>query len=664
MHFVFLGVAKLIDGIRGKVPEYTSLPRRWFEKITKGRKKYSSGAAVSEIGWAGAILAVVVVASILMSAVLYLPVHDYAQYSIRGATSEGGLDYDYATSWSLHPAETVTFLFPFAYGFGKDLYFGHMPFTDYPNYVGLIVVILAGLALIKSFNRYTLFLFFVVFVTTMISFGKYFSVVYDPFFEWMPYFNKFRVPVMILIVQQLAFVLLFGFGLHKIMSANPVRGQNNAVKALAVAFLLFMIVILSQNFWPGEFASAISKNFKRVANPQEQIQVARVVGNFMFRDMVRLSVILAAVFALFFVYYNKKLPQIVFGALFLIIAAADFYMVNTKILHPEDFRKHEGLRIIHDRSVLEKYKEPDAVIKFLKSDERLFRVFPMDSPQRPFGGMFQSNRFMNFGISSIGGYHPAKLKVYQEFFGALQRSMVGGRFHLADMLNVRYVVSGVALPEIPRFREAWRGTNYQGRQRFVYENLPALPRAWVVNQYHVADAAGTLDLLVNGSVDPGKVVVLDKIPGVEPVSSEEPTGTASVKSYGYNRINVEVNNNSPSILILSEVYYPDWKVKVDGQPAELLRANYILRAVALPAGEHEVVFEYDTSLLKKGVTVSATVLGLSMLVLVVSVLLSMRGWKRGSAHSGANLYRNGQHRASTGPALRARFWPERGRRRR
>ena len=82
----------------------------------------------------------------------------------------------------------------------------------------------------------------------------------------------------------------------------------------------------------------------------------------------------------------------------LIVAMVDFYLIDRHILHPQDFRQHEGLRIIHDRSVLDKYKEPDVVIRFLKQDQRHFRVFPMDSPQRPFSRLYQSNRFMNFGI--------------------------------------------------------------------------------------------------------------------------------------------------------------------------------------------------------------------------------------------------------------------------
>ena len=98
------------------------------------------------------------VCSVAMSAVLYLPVSDYAKHSIRGASLEGGLDYSYATMWSLHPSEMLTFVVPYSFGFGKELYLGHMSFTDYPNYLGVIV---AGFALVAVFavrGRWVLFL--------------------------------------------------------------------------------------------------------------------------------------------------------------------------------------------------------------------------------------------------------------------------------------------------------------------------------------------------------------------------------------------------------------------------------------------------------------------------------------------------------------------------
>lgn len=633
LHLLFFGVARFIDGVKGTMPETSVLPRKLFSKLTGGETRYSTAPAVLEFGWSAVLLAAVVGVSLLISAVLYLPTHDYAQYSIRGATAAGGVDYSYATSWSLHPLESLTFLFPYSFGFGKDLYIGHMPFTDYPNYAGFVVLAGAVAAMIMARTRFLWFLFFVTIVSTLVSYGKFFPVLYDPLFKWAPYFNKFRVPVMVLIVQQFALVTMFAFGLDALLRASPKLGRRNAVTGLSVAFLIFMIVMLSQNFWPREFAEAVSGSVRGARNAQEQLMVARVVGNYLFKDLVRFSIMVAVMFVLLFFYYKRKLPSRAFCAVLLVLAMVDFYLVDRNILHPEVFRKHDQLRIIQDRSVMEQYTQPDGVINFLKRETRPFRVFPMDSPQRPFSRLFSSNQFMVFGISSIGGYHPAKLSVYEQFFGAFRQGIGSGNLQVIDMMNIRYIVTGAELPAHPRFRAVWSGKSNQGESRYIYENVMALPRAWLAGAYRIADDKTALNLLASGGVDLSREVILEKEPAVKPVyAGEDSAATVDVEKLGFNEIRIRTKARSPSILVLSEVFYPDWRVEVDGEPAELLRADFILRAVALDGGEHDVVFRYDTSLLKKGAYISATTLGLVTLVLIVGLALTLRGRRVGSTH--------------------------------
>jgi hypothetical protein len=628
LHLLFFGVARIVDGVKGRMPGRSALPRGVSAKLTNGGERYTAGAAVVEFAWSAALLAVVVGVSLMISAVLYLPAHDYAQYSIRGASEAGGLDYGYATSWSLHPAEMLTFLLPYSFGFGKDLYIGYMPFTDYPNYVGFVVLACAVSAMAMVRSRYVWFLFFVAGVATVVSFGKFFPVLYDPLFKLVPFFNKFRVPVMVLIVQQFALVLMFGIGLDAMLKADAEKGKKNAVTGLAIAFVVFMIVILSQNFWPGSFADAIMGKVRGARNPQEQIAVARVVGNFLFKDLVRFSIMLAVMFVAMFLYYSRRIPHWVFCVGLLVLAMVDFYLVDRNILHPETFRQHKQLTIIHDRSVSDQYKESDDVIRFLKREERPFRIFPMDRPRQPFSRLFTSNRFMVFGISSVGGYHPAKLSVYEEFFGAFRQGLGTGNFQVVDMLNVRYFVTGVELPAHPRLQPVWNGVNYQNEPRYIYENIGSFPRAWMVGAYRVAEGTAALDLIAGGQVDLSQEVILEKPPSPAPVPGE--SATAVVEKLGFNEIRIRTNSPAPSILVLSEVYYPGWFVEVDGRRVDMLRANHVLRAVALDGGEHDVVFYYDTALLKKSVYISATTLGVVTLILVLGLILTIRGRRVGN----------------------------------
>lgn len=623
LYILFYGVVRIIDGTKGRSPATSMLPRSWRARLTHGGERYTAGTAVAELGWAALVFAIIVGGSLTMSSVLHLPVHDYAQYSIRGASAGGGVDYQYATSWSLHPLESLTFLFPYAYGFGSNLYFGNMPFTDYPNYLGLVVFAFALASLFLVRTRFVKFLAFVTLVATFVAFGKFLPILYNPLFKFAPFFNKFRVPVMVLIVQQLAVVLLFGIGFDALMRMDRIRGRSLAMKALIVSGVILLLALVTLGYWSGGFADAVASKIRMAQNAQQQAALAREAGGLLGRDLVRFGVMCLAVSLLLYVFYARKLVPLVALALITGIGAVDLYLVNQNILHPEKFRGDPRLRIIRDESVLEGFDDPDDVARFFEKETRHFRVFPMESPRQPFSGAFRNNRLMNFGVSTIGGYQPAKLMIYEEFLQqALPASLSRGNYQLVDMLNVRYILSSAPFPEHPRFRAAWQGTNAEGRQQYIYENMGALPRVFLIDRYRVATGETALSLLGSATVNVRDEVILDREPAVAPRSREG--ATATVARWGFNEIRIDASLPDACILVLSEVYYPDWKATVDGEPADVLQANHILRALALPAGEHEIVFRYDTSLLKRGLTISVSTFAVALLALVGAVVVTRR----------------------------------------
>jgi uncharacterized membrane protein YfhO len=129
--------------------------------------------------------------------------------------------------------------------------------------------------------------------------------------------------------------------------------------------------------------------------------------------------------------------------------------------------------------------------------------------------------------------------------------------------------------------------------------------------------------------------VLDRKPALEPVSADGVE--LEVTSLDFNEVRMRASAPQPCLAVLSEVYYPDWKATIDGQPVEVLQANHILRAVALPAGEHEVVFTYDWSVIRRGFIISRTAIGAALLVLLVYLVQWIRSRKRGSAHLHTNI---------------------------
>jgi hypothetical protein len=628
LHVLFFGVQQIRDAFKGKQGSASS-PHVTFFKQWTGKK-----AALVNVSASVLVLGVVVVGALLLSAVLFAPVRDYAQYSIRGASESGGLDYEYATSWSLHPAEMLTFIVPFSFGFGVQAYHGHMPFTDYPNYVGLAVMFFALAALFLVKTRYVRFLLFIIVVATLVAFGKYLPVLYNPLFRWLPFFNKFRVPVMVLIVQQIALVLLFAIGLTAMMRQDLSRGRQLALRGTIIAAVFLLVALVTRDFWINQYAGSIAPKLKFVRSVAEQTAYSRLAADHLHKDLIKIGVMLVALCGLFFAFFRGALKAAPLAVLVVVIAAVDLFMIDQYILRP--YKLFPGSRpIIKAKSERDRFRQPDAVINFLKQDKSLYRVFPRSHSSVPLERDFQefhSNRYMNFGIASIGGYHAAKLSIYQEFLEMMDGVLNRGDYNIINMLNVKYLVLANPLPENLPFEQVWEGKNYRGERRIVYHNPWVLPRAFFVDEYRVASGKEALATLASaGGVDTSRMVLLEKAPSIEPRSREG--ASATVSAYEFNEIRLNASLASPALLVLSEVFYPAWKVFVDGSEGEIIRANHILRAVALPEGDHEVVFRYDSSLLKRSFVVSVATFIIALTLVLFSMVVRIRGggmWKRSS----------------------------------
>ncbi|MFQ5510758.1 MAG: hypothetical protein ACE5EO_02815 [Candidatus Krumholzibacteriia bacterium] len=627
LHLLFFGVLQIRDGFRGRNGTEGGPHVELFHKTIWSARK----TALVNVAAASLVFGVVIAAALASSAVLFAPVHDYAQYSIRGAAAGGGLEYDYATSWSLHPSEMLTFVVPFSFGFGVPTYYGHMPFTDYPNYVGIVVFLFAVAATLLVKTRYVRFLLFIVVLSTVVAFGKYVPILYDPLFHWLPFFNKFRVPVMILIVQQFAMVLLFAVGLAAVLRVEPAAGSRWTLRGLIIAAVMLVVALVTRDYWLNGYAGAIAPKLKFVRSVSEQAAYARFTADHLHKDLIKLSFILFAVFGLLLAYYKRYLKAAILVVLIAGIATVDLFAIDRYILRPQTLFPG-AQRIIKDKSERDRFLQPDGVVNFLQQDKSLYRVFPMTHPSIPVERDFRTNRYMNFGISSIGGYHPAKLSIYEEFLQVLGTAFPAGNSGIIDMLNVKYLVLATPLPENPLYKQVWEGTNYRGERRIVYQNPRALDRVFFVDRYRVVPGDRELALLGSGrDIDTSREALLDRQPAIEPRSREG--ATASIRKYGFNEIRIDASLASPAILVLSEIFYPAWKVSIDGREGEVMRADHILRGVALPEGDHEVVFRYDSSLLKRSLSVSVVTFVVALTVLLFSLAVRMRGggtWTRSS----------------------------------
>lgn len=553
--------------------------------------------------------AVACVVGIAISAAVYLPASEYAAYSVRGAARGGGAAMEYATMWSMHPMELLTFLVPGLYGFGGVTYWGFMPFTDFPHYAGIVVLLLAVAGfVVRRRDPFVLFLGGSTLLALLISFGSFFSPVYDLFYHFAPLFSRFRVPSMILIAVSLNLSLLAGFGLHWLLEA-PEKKLHIPLKALALlAGISIAILLLAGEGLEGFFRTLFP------VPPVESFDLAFMVNKVRWEG-IRQSVIMSALFALLLAGLawpgmRKFLSGAKLAAVIVVLAIGDLLLLNAKIVSPPEASLRSPVLV--QRQQVETALAPDDVTSFLASQKGPFRIYPV-------GPLFGENKFVLSGIESVGGYHPAKLRNYQEF---LQRTENLSSLAVLRMLNVRYVVSPAEVqhPDLEPVK--------QGTLRLVSGDVPAwvyrlkanCPRAWFATT--VTGLSSREDLFVQvlqGGSDCRSVYVN----GTEWQGTRRfAEGTITAMQRTAESMTLKVSAPSEAFLVTSEIFYPlRWQASLDGRPVFTKEVNGLIRGVQIPAGEHELTFTYDRSDFDKGRNISLVAFGVAVLMVVGGVVL-------------------------------------------
>jgi hypothetical protein len=265
------------------------------------------------------------------------------------------------------------------------------------------------------------------------------------------------------------------------------------------------------------------------------------------------------------------------------------------------------------KAALEQQFQPDATTGYLLQQPGLFRVFPLG------GNLFSDNTYAYHGLQSIGGYSPAKLKIYQTMLDSCLYRGSDPNFpinmNIVNMLNTQFVVTQFRLPE-DRFSVA---NVDQAKQVITYRNPAALPRAFFVNEVSVARSADEVFRTLNsGLFDAGRMAIVEK---VLPATITAPdSSSAAVTAYSSRSVSIRAFTTTPALLVVSEVYYPaGWKAYVDGQETEIFKTNFVLRSVVVPGGSHEVTFTFDPEVYSLGYTISRIAWGVAILCILIGL---------------------------------------------
>ncbi len=508
---------------------------------------------------------------------IYLPAINYTPYSIRGAGSGGGVGFDYATAWSFSFGEMATFLIPSFYGFGGAAYWGNMPFTDYPNYMGIIVLIFSIIGTL--FYKHKLKWFFVstAILALLLSFGKNFFL-YGLFYDYFPFFNKFRVPAMLLILTQFSIAVLAGLGLDATVELL-LNKTNLAFKSLKKILWILIGVLLSLLILKLFFVPEIGNfsKYPRMNISMEALDNLRLnIINYDFMKSI-ISILIAGF--LFYILNKGFLNKKSFIVIIMSISVIDMAIVNIEIIEPHD-NSYRGA-LLNNISKKSSYLEMDEVIKFLKNDRSKFRILPL-------GILRNENRWAAFQIESIEGYHPAKLNKYNQVKNEVGWNSLG----LLQMLNVKYVISLENLTH-PAFKLVFSGKllfqdKYVQTNVFQFEDY--IERAFFVkNLKNISNNDIQLETLRNNNFNP----ILNSF--VEHDVNKfiyDSNSIAEIISWSPDKIEFSLDVPTKQFLLVSEIFYPKgWKI-TSHPDWEIYPVNSILRGVYIPTGSHRMVMEF------------------------------------------------------------------------
>lgn len=592
----------------------------------------------------GVITIAMVGLAFAMSADRYLATLGYEPYSIRGkqpvtalrgldkeATTKtgsnaveasGGLDWDYATQYSFSPQEMITFVAPGWFGFGKlpyggtDLnlpegarvptYWGQMLTTDAANYTGVVVFFFAIIGILALWKRDRLIppLAIVSLVALLLSFGDNFPLLFRPMFEYFPTFNKFRAPMMALVLMQLAFPIIAALTLEKILEswkhgdhAEESRLAKYFKYGLYIAGALFVVFLIGRGAFESSLRESIASSGKPLAQYPDSLKDLAV--STALNDALLGALFAAIACALVYFFLRKKVTALVLGVGILAISVIDQWRVGVRPMEVTTRTEYASVFSDHD------------YVNFIKQDSSLYRTLDMNNPT--------SNVTAAWGLQSIAGYHAAKMRLYQDVVDVTGKGNGNVIFNpfMWNLLNTKYIMANGALTEdqtrfAPVFQSAepaQAGPNGQeGQRTIVWHNPQALPRAFFVNRYVVQDSLTTLTAMRDGTFDPRDVVYLNREPAGIGQLATTPVDTATerveIVSYDNERIEIHTTSSGDRLLFMSDTWYPDWIASVDDKATPIYQANYAFRAVKVPAGRHTLVMEFHDPRYENGRTIS------------------------------------------------------------
>ena len=579
---------------------------------------------------------------------------EYGQESMRGKSelvkentgnqTSSGLERDYITQWSYGIGETWTLLVPNTKGGASQplsmnktamahadnnyigiyqqlgQYWGEQPGTQGPVYVGAFVLFLfvLGLFIVKGPMKWALLAATVL--SILLSWGKNFMGLTDFFIDYMPMYAKFRTVASILVIAEFTIPLLAMLALKEVISGEVKKEKlrNAFFASFALTGGLSLLFWLMPDVFFGNYVS--SGEMQAMSQiPADQLQPLLANLSEMRRamftsDAIRSFLIILVGAGCLLLYKAGKLRVEYLGGLLLVLCLIDLWPVNKRYLNDAMFVPK------YEREQAQPKTETDNIIL---ADQSLdYRVLNLAS------NTFNENE-TSYYHKSIGGYHAAKLRRYQELIEAYIAPEMQGAFQaiataVGDMTQVK---GDSVYPVLNMLNTRYFILPMQDGKTVPVQNPYTYGNAWFVNNVKFVDNANQeLDAL--GQLDLRHEALSDAKfrEQLKPVAEQDADSASIVKitSYEPNQLTYDVKSAKGGVLVFSEIYYPGWTATVDGQPVELGRVNYVLRALTVGPGQHKVELSFFPKSLDVTETIAYVSLGVMLLLILMAAFLSYR----------------------------------------
>ena len=589
--------------------------------------------------------------------------YEYSKQTIRGKSelksnkqSSGGLDRDYAFRWSYGIQETITFFVPNYYGgasgqppkkdsktmraiqtlasnpqlqknpgFNRDLqgiysraasYWGGQPFTSSPAYLGVTVLFLFIFSFFLTKNPLKWYLLGMTILFLAISWGKNFPAFNYFLFDFAPLYNKFRAVTMALHIINIFMIWMIALGLQELF--NSEIKLKSLVKPMMITAGSIMLVIILGLLMADLGMQPIRDMLAKYPDyiKSDLINAIKSDRSGMIRaDALRSIVFILLVAASLWAWFTGKLKREYAFSLLIGITLVDLWVIDKRYLNNENYAKKSELNQISQPSVADQF-----ILKDGKDDPH-YRVLNLTKE-------FYQDATTSFFHKSLGGYHGAKIRRYNELidkhfypninnaYRSIQPGNILGKantndstnFSVLNMLNMKYmIVSG------------------KNNQEIVLKNPQSLGNAWFVDSYKIVKDSDE-EIASLKIFDPKKVAFVnphykDEVAKIK--ISPDPSATIKLTKYEPDYLAYESNAKGQQLAVFSEVYYNNglgWDAYIDGKKVPHFRVNYVLRALAVPGGKHKIEFKFYPKTYYKGESIS-----LIASILIILLFLAAAG---------------------------------------